>query len=527
MNSHEAYNVAYLFSTKYLFRNLIQVYFVILVLVLTGCKSFEADDWKTSIDGIGFSSSPIAVDLTEDGILDIVVGGGAAEFRSTPNGVLAINGLDGEILWSVHTRNQVVGTTIHRDINQDGVEDIFIGGRSAIFLAINGINEEVIWEFKLKEYGVDLLRDTSYLNFSSGQWIPDVDGDGLQDIIVAFGGYVRAKGSEKDRPVGSLKILSSGSGNLLAKLLMPDGNESYMTPIVHDFKSTEDPTIIFGGGGETIGGHLYSIGLNDLLDNNSQNVEILLTEREKGFVASPVLADINGDDILDIIANPVNGRMTAIDGCNKSVVWQTQIDKGYETYSMPGLGYFTGNDSVPDFYSSMGFGPWPNSEFCLNILVDGSNGKIEWLDTFGLFQYASPISYDFAQDGEHEVLFVVNDKRKVKVSQDSIDWYVNELRIFDQQKAKSSILGNISIGTNLGTTPLLTDLDHDGYLDVITCDMGDPYNFYSFQKGKIMRQELPIKYDSRNLWGGFMGSRNNATFNRKSSKDLSTTISNL
>jgi hypothetical protein len=482
------------------------------LLNFVGCTPFEPNDWKASVAGVGFSSSPIAVDLTQDGILDIVVGAGAAEFQSTPYGVLALDGLTGGILWSVPTRNQIVGTGLSQDINSDSIPDIFISGRSAILLAIDGKSGELLWEYQAMTAGVDLVNDTTYLNFSSPQWIPDVDNDGFKDLLVAFGGFVKAKAQDRNRPAGELKVVSSRTGKVITQMLMPDGKESYMTPLVHDFMGKGKLSVIFGSGGETIDGHLYMVGLEELLNNQIDKVQVLASGGEKGFVASPVLADVTLDGILDIIVSPVNGKMLCLDGLSHETIWEIPMDKGFESYAMPGPGFFTGEDAIPDFYASIGFGPWPDSDFCLNILVDGKTGSIVSRDTFGLFQYASPLTYDLTGDDKEDILLVVNSKREFQISQDKVNWYINELKIMDIHNGTLSNLGNFSIGTNLGTTPLLTDLDQDGWLDVITCYMADPYNFYSFQKGQIIRSEFKIKYDPQTSWGGFMGKEQNGKF---------------
>ena len=68
------------------------------------------------------------------------------------------------------------------------------------------------------------------------------------------------------------------------------------------------------------------------------------------------------------------------------------------------------------------------------------------------------------------------------------------------------------IGTNLGSTPLLTDLDGDGHLDLITAAMGDPLNFYSFTLLKIRRQELNVAATTVSF-GGYMGAGRRSYFN--------------
>lgn len=124
---------------------------LVVLLVLAGITFilrdhlfFQPDRWETEIPGIGSSSSPRAIDLNNDGVKDIVMGGGAAEFESTDFGVIAIDGASGELLWNVPARNQVIGSARFLDLTGDRTPDVLIGGRSAVFYAINGATGELI-----------------------------------------------------------------------------------------------------------------------------------------------------------------------------------------------------------------------------------------------------------------------------------------------------------------------------------------------------------------------------------------------
>ena len=60
-------------------------------------------------------------------------------------------------------------------------------------------------------------------------------------------------------------------------------------------------------------------------------------------------------------------------------------------------------------------------------------------------------------------------------------------------------------GNNLASTPLLTDLDGDGYLDLIYCHMTDQYNFFAATGMVLQRYETRIKINKPIRWGGYMG----------------------
>ena len=89
---------------------------------------------------------------------------------------------------------------------------------------------------------------------------------------------------------------------------MPDGKESYMSPLCFVQPNEKESIIIFGTGGETIPGNLYQAKLSDLLGNKLSKATIIASENEHGFIAPPVLADISGDGYYDIVAIPWKHR---------------------------------------------------------------------------------------------------------------------------------------------------------------------------------------------------------------------------
>jgi outer membrane protein assembly factor BamB len=473
----------------------------LLFLLLTGC-GHEANDWSVTIPAIGSSSSPVAMDLNGDGHLDIVIGAGAREFASVEASVIALDGVDGRILWQVSGHNQVVGTAILQDITGDGTDEVFIGGRSATFKAIDGRTGTALWEHLPYNETFDYVNDTTLLNFYTAQWLPDVDGDGYADLLTAYGGFVKARHGDTDRPGGYLMVLSGKSGKQLRKVAVPDGKEVYMSPLVHDFGKGRD--IIYGTGGEDISGSLYRVSLDSLLAGSLASSKVLVYGGEKGMIAPPVLIDITLDGVADIIIPTVDGRLVATDGRSGKLLWSASPEGAFDTYVMAAPGYFTGDDEVPDFFASFGKGPWPNTEYTIHILVDGQTGAIVHTDTLGTFQYASPVVADFDGDGKSDVLICVNQVREIGNAIHSQDYRSSELLVFPAGRGPASQLGAWEVGTNLGSTPLLTDLDGDGYLDLITAAMGDPLEFYSFRDLKISRRELEVEASSV-TYGGYMG----------------------
>src|SRR5690349_4456396 len=160
---------------------------IVLIVVLKAAFRFKPDNWKIEFTDLGTSSSPQAVDLNGDGIKDFVIGAGAQEFLKTDKAVMAIDGTNGAIIWKVGARNQVVGSPLLYDVTKDGVPDVFIGGRSALLFCIDGKLGKVRWEFLPDHDTLDVLNDPAILNFYNPQLIPDTNGDGVNELLVAYG----------------------------------------------------------------------------------------------------------------------------------------------------------------------------------------------------------------------------------------------------------------------------------------------------------------------------------------------------
>ncbi len=307
-----------------------------------------------------------------------------------------------------------------------------------------------------------------------------------------------------ERPPGRLFILSSKSGVKLADYPMPDGKETYMTPVVYDFKKDGDPFVIFGSGGETISGNLYAIRLSSIMTDNSSNLLKIADGNEYGFISTPLLTDITNDNIPDIITNAFNGRMMAFNGKTFEAVWSTRFDHFVATFSSVAPLDVNG-DGVLDFFGSYGTGVWNDFDGALQVLVDGKTGKELRRFSVGRFQYSSPIVADFTNDEKNDVLLHTNHTQKIYSDTREIKpKYTNTLTVFDLKNSKIFNIGETLAGTNLCSTPLLTDLDFDNKLDIIYCINSNPDDIFSDEKLIIERKEINLK-STIPVWGAYMG----------------------
>jgi outer membrane protein assembly factor BamB len=452
--------------------------------------------WELLLGQLGSSSSPRAVDLNGDDIKDIVIGAGRREYQATDSALIAINGKTGSVLWTAPADDQLFASPLFVDINRNGTADVIIGGRSAQLLAVEGNTGRTIW--KDQPDGGDQLY-----NFYNPQLVEDINNDQIPDLLIANGGNPAAAPGNRDRPAGRLMLIDSRTGQLIAQAVVPDGKETYMSCLSY---SWEDTTyVIYGTGGETIPGKLYRTDLNAILQADLSNSLVLAESRTKGFIAPPVLADISRDGIPDIIANAADGRTLAIDGSTLEPLWTVQLPNT-EVYCSLAVGQFDA-DGIPDFFTNYGIGQFPDLMSSVQITISGSDGALIRQDTLGSFHYSSPVAMDTNGDGLDEVYYHLNERLPGVVK--------NSLVVWDFSSPGYRKIYETANGANLGSTPLLTDLDQDGQIEIVIAHENNPFDIFSIEaKYGLWVKMIPtgIRPAAAVRWGTYMGSRSDGIY---------------
>ena len=467
-----------------------------------------AQTWSTELPNLGTFSSPRAIDLNNDGIKDIVLGSGREEFVKSDSAVIALDGVTGNLLWNVGARDQIFGSAIFQDITEDGTPEVFIGGRSAELMAIDGRTGEILWEYFEQGDSVRSAIHNLY-NFYNPQFIPDLDHDGIRDILVANGGDVTAEPYDANRPPGHLMVISTISGREIARASMPDGKETYMSAIVCDLEGDGTHDIIFGTGGETIGGNLFRTTLDEVLKQDLSGSRLIYSSKDKGFIAPPVIVDIDLDGVKDYAVNSVDGRIMAFNGIDNKPFWGFHLE-GTEAYGSIGVGHFD-QDEYPDLITIFAIGQWPELKWNKVIGVSGGQKRITFNDTLGLYQTSSPVIGDFNQDGSQDALISVNVQNPDPENRDSVALYTT-LAMLDFKNHSISPLTEMHRGTNVASTPWIGDLDEDGLLDVVYCYTQNSKNAYNFDGLVINRLTTGIKLDEEIVWGSYTGSEYNGIY---------------
>ena len=488
------------------------IVFISLLIISCGKEKKASLTWEKNIPRIGSQSSPLASDLNSDDILDIVIGAGENEYQKSAQGVLALDGLTGDIIWQAPCKDQIFGSPTFNDINSDNTNDVIIGGRSSQLYGLNGKNGDRIWQYNPEKYSTHPILKYANKNFYNSVLVPDSNGDGIKDILISNGGNHEVfPFVKKGREAGVLLILDAKSGNVIASDTMPDGNETYMSPIYVE-QADGSNMIVFGSGGETFSGNLFITTLEDLLNNDLSQSKIIASEESHGFIAPPVFVDVTNDDIFDIIAISHAGTMSAVDGDNLKNIWQFKIP---DTESSNGLaiGNFT-EDDIPDIFTFVSKGVWPYNTGTFQIMLNGHNGKLEYIDSIGCPGLSSPVVYDLNNDDTDEVIFSSNLFNCEGFAYNAPKNMLSKLIAINFKDNEIIPIEENDRFKNIFTTPLLADIDNDGYLDITHANYPHSENLEILFFGgmNIKRLRTPTKIKKPIKWGSYMGSNGDGIY---------------
>ncbi|MCH2021061.1 MAG: T9SS type A sorting domain-containing protein [Saprospiraceae bacterium] len=456
--------------------------------------------WSTYIDTSTTFSSPRSVHLNNDSIADILIGGGL-DGQPQSNGIVAIDGATGNILWEFATDEEIFGSAQFQDITGDSIPDVFIGGRYAELYAINGATGVMIWEFFTPP--ATEAVDSGWFNFYTPQWIPDQNSDNISEILITNGGNHALPSWNTNRDPGYLMVIDAMTGNILAKDTMPDGEETYCSPVVADFSNTGNLDIIFGSGGEDDGGSIWRVRLSDLMTNDISGALNLATHSTRGFIAPSSLADMNDDGHLDIINQGYDGTIRVIDGRTNQLIWSTS-NIGSESSAAPTIGNFTG-DKTPDVFLVLAKGHAPSFSDYYQVMIDGKTGLVTWRDSISELHFGSANAIDLNLDGRDEVVVSLNYHNGSNFNHQllSIDFTNNQVSPFYVQEA----------GVNLASTPLIQDIDGNGLIDFVYAYRADSINPMGANGFHIKRLEGTYTIPGTGIaWGSYMGSNYNGLY---------------
>ena len=443
---------------------------------------------RASADSIFYA--PRVADLDDDGSLEIVIAGG----NETPafGEVMSLDAQTGGIRWRASADGELYSSPVLLDVNGDGIKDVFVGGRRATLIAVDGARGRVIWTFA----DANPMPGNFVYNFYTPLVIPDQTGDGVPDLLVANGGGDDIPPHEP-RPSGQLGVLNSVDGTVVASALVPDEQETYMAPIILPDDGAASPTILFGTGGETWTGALWETSLAAVMAGDLSGARKLVTGSGKGMIAPPALADVDRDGRLDIIVATFDGRLIVLSGSTREVIWQRTFEDA-ESYTTPVVGFFDGDD-VPDVFAVFLHGTFPDYISAERVLLSGGDGEMLWQGEAGDFAMAADVAVDLDGDGIDEVIFNANTLRDPLTGRPADQ----QLYLVDSAHKKERAWG-MPLGAFAPGSPWVGDLDDDGCLDlVVPRHSADP----GTNDGLLTRFRVAAPVPATISWGGYFGTR--------------------
>lgn len=392
-------------------------------------------------------ATPTFEKINNDNILDLLV-----VYYSNGQGYLAcIDGITADTIWNSRIKNNYpYGNAITHDVNRDFIPDAIVAGTLGELNCIDGATGKLIWEFyndSINPLAIELY------SFYNPKFIRDVNNDGISDLLISNGGNPDLEPYSTERKTGFLYILDPTNGSVIAKDSFPDKKETYFSPIVFgDF-------VLYGTGGETDTGSLWITNIEDILNEKVFTHSLrLVGPYKKGFIQPAIIADINGDNIKDIIAVNLDGHIDLIDGISHTSFWHKQFE-GYEIYTEPSIVFYD-NDNFPDIYITLSKGQFDDEQpydGFKNIIINSKSKEIIDIDSLGYY-YQSQTNISYLYHNELHVISTPNSNI------DSI-LYISFL---DNNLSTNNITNVLppQMGYNFFNTPTLKDIDNDGLAEL-------------------------------------------------------------
>lgn len=266
------------------------------IVVLSGVTGKEI--WSSDLLGGELSTTPLVGDFDGNNEMDVVV-------CSKDGSIFFGKSLNGEMRWNHfdqgHSINSIPSSA---DIDGDGVLEIFIGNDNAEVLVFDGHTNAIKQTISLAKYfGTPRKSQQSRLRNHIG--LGDITGDKIIDIVIATpqGNAVALDGLNME----PIWIQQFPISRKLRSFYHPG-------PVLCDLTGDNILDVVL----VTTDGNIRSY--NGINDESNYMIWEMSIENES-FMSSPSLADINKDGLADIVLSGTSGTLYFLNGKTGQSLW--------------------------------------------------------------------------------------------------------------------------------------------------------------------------------------------------------------
>lgn len=341
-------------------------------------------------------------DVDGDQILDVIAG--ASSY------VVAIDGRTGSMIWNNTDPVGPIFSLSVGNLDGDTNKDVIAGGWDRNITAIRGVTGTLLWKFggKSEITPQEWIRSTETADFT---------GDNIDDIIAGSDDW-------------HIYCIDGVDGTLLWRRPEEEViiNLTYALAI-GDLDNDSRTDIVIGDGS-----NVFSYRGEDgklMWSNNAP----------RAGVWSLIVADINKDHIMEVLAACADGKLYVFDGSTGRDIWQYTVGGVIQSIA---LGDFDGDGVENDILT----GSYNQTVTTIN----GMDGSELWTTTKVRGWIRNVNTGDFNGDGISDAIIGASD---------------NTIYILDGKTAE--ILTTISTSNSI-TEIVVADVEADGFLDLIFAD---------------------------------------------------------
>ncbi|NIV97463.1 FHA domain-containing protein [candidate division KSB1 bacterium] len=374
-----------------------------------------------------------AADLTGDNSVDLV-------YSVPSKGLVALNGVTKKPIWKLERLQGAHSIPIVlSDLNANGLQDVLVVGQDSRLRALDGSSGAEIW-----------LSPILGERISGLPVITDLNGDGLKDVLACTPSGQVHLGYSYVNDIDWRTIETGSSIESVPSSMDLDDDGSTETFIGTD----EGKLLIIDG---TAGKVARVYDFNEEVSKASGD-----TYLEHSIRFPVTFADLDNDEVTDLLISATNGNYLAVQSNTLSKVWHERLPFGAEDTSeklAPSTGHLDDDEHEDAVLVSTQ----------MIKVIRGTNDPESARKTLWKYEltddtFNTPISLaDFNKDGFTDVIIASRSGR---------------LYVFDGTTGK--ILTQVHSSNNPVMSPLVVaDLGEDGQLDIVF--IRSDYNIYKIQ----------------------------------------------